>query len=227
MINFRLFEKLKDKTFKVIRNFFFEVDCDIRECHAHKYVQPNGLTKYMKAECFMQRGYERQDEYICLDVEEEKLLDFLNKKHLVKIDDNIEKIKEDQRNNTGYYEYQYEYEEEQRIPVIHGTGKDQTVDYIISYYTDYDWTTNINHSDLTGYRRYCDYEYTSYKVEKNYKDKYVLIPLEEQKDVLLNKDEYPYIKENYSVLVHYKREKFDIKEERERINGISLAKKRN
>jgi hypothetical protein len=198
-----------------------DAPCDIDAPHAHRYVNKYGFTKYIESERPKLKGYIRQDDYIYLDKEKQELLSTLNKYKLLRINDNIDKIKSDQKRNKGFYEYRYEHEELNTYPVIEGTGKNQTVTLKQVWETEYDWTRDINHDGLTGYRRYCDYDYYSYNISKDEKGRTVLIGPPETNDIISVKDEYPYIAEDYYELVYGDREEFDIKEERAKINGTA------
>ena len=62
------------------------------------------------------------------------------------------------------------------IPHIIHTGKSTMTFFTYIPITHHSWTTNPEHSRLTGEERLCHYECTAYKVEKDEKGKYVLIP---------------------------------------------------
>ena len=63
--------------------------------------------------------------------------------------------------------------------------------------TGHSWTTDKNHSSLTGEQRRCHYVYQAYKVEKNEKGKYVLVPSEYVDSLDELNGEYPYIKTTF------------------------------
>ena len=208
----KIFKKIKDyinEKIVLIKNYNRAV-CNIEEPHAHKYINDKGFTRYISGEKKRTWGYERCEDYIYLPEKDQELLEFLNRKGLLRIVDNETKIKRDQSRLMGYYEYQYEYEEMHQTPIYSGSGKDQTVTYITTWTTEYDWTRDITHDDLTGYRRWCYYLYTSYKVSKNEKGKYVLEKNSESKDIISTKDEYPYIKEDYYGEYAKEKEKYKI-----------------
>ena len=218
--------KLKDATLKLVRDIRYgrEIECDIKGRHAHKFVNKYGFTRYVEGDRPYFKGYEMTDGHIMLGEKEAELLKYLNKKKILRIDDNIEKIRRDQKRLKPYYEYQYEYEDDFEMPVIEGTGKDQTITYIRIPNTSYDWTTNLYHSDLTGYRRLCTYQYRAFRIDEDDHGWVEYIDSPEKHDIIATKDKYPYIEESYYYVVNGDKEEFSIREERARLNGDSKKK---
>ncbi len=161
-----------------------KVDCNVKGYHLHKYVNNAGYVRYIDKEFDNYECYERQEEYITVDQSKKDIIKYMDDRNLLKIDDNIEKIKEAQEKNKNFTEYRYSYTITFTAPFIH-------------FVTNYEWTRNKNHSNLTGETRERTYLYSAYKIEKDEYGNYVLIPSPEQKDILKTKDEYPYIKEDY------------------------------
>ena len=174
-----------------------KAECDINGYHAHKYVNNNNMTRYIAQEYVDYEGYTREEEYITLLEKERKLYDYLDNRNLLRIDDNEEVIREKMKENKDFYEYRYAYTYLMPLPHYSRVGKVTHVRFTYVPRTHYSWTTDANHSRLTGEKRLCTYEYTSYKIEIDEYGKYVLIPNPNKKDILSNKDEYPYIKEDY------------------------------
>lgn len=85
------------------------------------------------------------------------------------------------------------------IPIAHivSNGKTTTTTYTYIPSTGYSWTTDKNHSRLTGEQRKCHYVYKAYKIEKNEKGKYVLIPSSDVDSFDELNGEYPYIKTKF------------------------------
>lgn len=178
-----------------------KADCNINGSHAHMYRSNIGFTKYIEDEHLKHEGYDRYDDYINIEGQED-LYDFLKKKDLMKIDDNLEVIKSTQDSLEDYTEYRYTYTYMQPVPHTTKIGKTTTVYYTYIPMIRYSWTKDPNHSRLTGETRLCHYVYVAYKVEKNDKGKYVLIPSPYTDDVTTIKDEYSYIKKNFYKIVN-------------------------
>lgn len=173
-----------------------KADCDIEEAHVHLYTNEEGYTRYINKEYIKYDGYTRSDDYIEIGGKED-LYKFLDKNNLLRIEDNLDIILDKQKENTDYIEYRYSYT--YYNPISHYTYIGDT---FILYYTyipipSYSWTSNKSHINLTGEQRLCHYVYTAYKIGKDDKGNYVLIPSEQVDDITEIMDEYPYIKEKY------------------------------
>jgi hypothetical protein len=177
-----------------------KADCDVSGSHAHLYKNESGYVRYIDKEYLSYEGYERSNEYIPIEGEE-SLYKFLDKKDLMRIDDNLELIQQVQESNEDYTEYRYKYTYMQPIPHIMRTGKTTTVFYTYISHTRYSWTSDPNHSRLTGETRLCHHMYVAYKVEQDENGKYVLIPSPDVEDLTTVMDEYPYIKKTYIKIV--------------------------
>lgn len=92
---------------------------------------------------------------LLVNKEREKLLEFINRKDLYKIDDNKDVIDNIMSNNREFLEYEYRYTYTTFIP----TGKSM----IPIVNTGYGWTTDKNRN-LTGDVRLFHYKYYGYKV---------------------------------------------------------------
>ena len=64
-------------------------------------------------------------------------------------------------------EYRYAYTYLMPIPIFHSTGKTHYVTYMFVPHTHYSWTSDPNHSRLTGETRVCHYAYYGYKIVKD------------------------------------------------------------
>ena len=177
-----------------------KAECDVRESHAHVYVNDEGYVRYINKERLKYEGYTRNDSYIYIDGQED-FYKFLDKKNLMRIDENLEIINQTQEKQVDFIEYRYKYTYMQPIPHTRKVGNTTTTYYTYSARTRYSWTSNPNHSRLTGETRLCHYVYIAYKVEKNDKGKYVLIPSDYVEDLNDIKDKYQYVKETYYKIV--------------------------
>ena len=179
-----------------------KAECNVSSYHLHRYENPKGYVRYIDQEWMDYEGYERQEEYIEVDENQKALQRYLDDRNLLKIEDNINTIQEQQKNNKDFIEYRYSYTYLMPIPHITRVGKVTTTYFTYMPTRHYSWTTDPNHSRLTGEQRLCHYVYTSYKIEKDEYGKYVLIPAPEGSDIIESRNEYPYIKENYYTIVN-------------------------
>lgn len=178
-----------------------EVDCSISDAHAHLYQNEAGFIRYIDEEYTSYKGFERQDDYIIIE-DEEDIYKVMKKHGLMRIDDNLEVIKKQQEENKDYFEYRYKYTYMNPIPHVHSNGKTTTVFYTYNPVTRYSWTTDENHRKLTGEIRLCHYTYTAYKIVENEKGKLVIKASEPVDDITTIMDEYPYIQKSYSKIVN-------------------------
>lgn len=177
-------------------------DCSIDTYHAHKYVDDEGYVRYIDKEYISYEGYDWTDEYVELSENEKDLYKFFDKKNLLKIDDNLDVILSQQEKNCDYIEYRYSYTYMMPIPHVMRSGKTSITYFTYIPTTHHSWTTDPNHSRLTGEQRVCHHVYTAYKVEKDENGDYVLIPSSEVDDITTVMDEYPYIKKDYCKVIN-------------------------
>lgn len=181
-----------------------KADCEIKPYHAHKYINKGGYTRYLDKEYLSYEGYDRQEDFLELDKDEKDLYKFYDKKDLMKIADNVDVILEQEEQNQDFVEYRYRYTT--LLPILHTmhVGKTTTTYFTYIPVTHHSWTTDKNHSRLTGEERLCHYVYQGYKIEKNQHGKYVLIPSPQVDSVEEIASEYPYITKNYYKAVDIK-----------------------
>ena len=177
-----------------------KADCNVSGSHAHLYKNEKGYVRYIDKEYLTYEGYSRNEEYIDIEGQED-LYKFLDKKDLMRIDDNLDLLLAVQGTNKDYTEYRYRYTYMQPIPHTMRVGKTTTTYFTYIPHTRYSWTSDPNHSRLTGETRLCHHQYVAYKIEKNEKGKYVLIPSPQVDDITTVMDEYPYINKKYCVIV--------------------------
>lgn len=191
-----------------------KVECDISENHAHKYTNEDGYIRYINEEYLSYEGYSRNEEYITIG-DETALYDFIDKKNLLRIQDNLDLITTTQENNKDYMEYRYKYIFMQPIPHTMRVGKTTTTYFTYIPSPRYSWTTNPNRSGLTGEERLCHYVYQGYKIEKDEKGKYVLIPSKYVDDLTTIMDEYPYTTKKYYTVVNVDGKEVDYEDGKE------------
>ena len=177
-----------------------KADCNVSGSHAHLYKNEKGYVRYIDKEYLTYEGYSRNEEYKDIEGSEE-LYKFLDKKDLMRIDDNLDLLLAVQGTNNDYTEYRYRYTYMQPIPHFRKIGKVSSVYYTYIPQTRYSWTSDPNHSRLTGETRLCHHVYVAYKIERDDKGKYVLIPSPQVDDITTVMDEYPYISKKYCMVV--------------------------
>ena len=148
-----------------------KVDCSIEGKHMHEYTNSYGIERYIDSENEYIGGYnslryDRTDSYIELTNENEELYKFISNHNLVSIEDNYDEILAFQNGLYDYLEFQYEYEESHIMPM--GKG------FMVYYSTEHDWTTDREHSDLTGETRIQTHVFYGYNIIRNEKGKYKL-----------------------------------------------------
>lgn len=171
-----------------------KVDCDVEGDHAHLYTSEEGYSAWYNKEYLEYDGYSRHDEYITLTKEDKELNKFLDKKDLIRLDDNLDVILSETENNNDYVEYRYSYKKW----VTRLVGKVPMRRKV----TRYAWTTDPNHAGLTGESRVCHYVYQGCNVYKDEYGKYVVVPSEEVDDIEDLVGRYEYVRKTYSKVVN-------------------------
>ena len=177
-----------------------KAECNIKTPHAHLYRNEQGYTRYIAKENLNYEGYEYTVDHIPIEGEE-KLYEFIDKKDLINIHDNLDVILAIQEKNKNFKEYRYSYtymQENRRVIIV---GKIPVTRYSYTPTTRYSWTKNLAQPEKTGEERDCHYVYIAYKIEKDENGKYVLIPSEYIDDIRQVMDEYPYIKKQFYKVV--------------------------
>lgn len=202
------------------------VDCDIADNHAHKYVSSEQFDKYVvsEKEHIGLGKWLRTDEFIIIDKEQEKLIDFENKHDLLKISDNQDKINEIVSSHEDYVEYRYKYTYMMQIPHTRKIGNTTSIYYTTIPTIGHSWTTNPNHSRLTGEERTIHHMYYGCKVIKNEEGKYEIVNSELVDNLNDLPEDYIYIKSDFVKKVNFDDRKIEIdyedgpEEEKELVN---------
>lgn len=181
-----------------------KADCNISTYHAHRYENPTGYVRYIDKEYLSYEGYERKEDYIELTTVDKDFYQFMDKKNLMRISDNVDIILSQEEKNTDYIEYRYAYTTLLPIPHTMKSGKTTITYFTYIPVTHYSWTRDANHGRLTGEQRLCHYVYTAYKIEKDDRGRYVLIPSESLDRIEDVMDEYPYVMEKYYKVIDAK-----------------------
>lgn len=176
--------------------------CDVEESHAHYYVNDDNIGRYVVSEKSFIWGLNRLDDYILVNEEEKKLLEFINKKNLYSIADNKEAIDNITVNQVDFKEYRYSYHYIVPSPVTYSDGKNVYVLYNYVPMTGYSWTSDSSKEDLTGEERICHYVYYGYKLTKNDKGDYELEKSEPVDSIAELPENYDYIEEDFYNIVN-------------------------
>ena len=171
-----------------------KAECEVEGDHAHLYTSEEGYSAWYDKEYLVYDGYNRQDEYVPLTKEEKELNKFLDKKDLIRLDENLDTILSDTENNHDYVEYRYRYKKW----VTRMMGKIPRRVRV----TRYAWTTDPNHAGLTGESRVCHYVYQGCNVYKDEYGKYVVVPSDEVDDIGELVGSYEYVRKTYSKVVN-------------------------
>lgn len=191
-----------------------KADCSIDGRHAHLYTNEEGYIRYIDKEYLSYEGYERKEDYVSIEGEED-FYKFLDKNNLMRIDDNLDVILAQQEANVDYMEYRYSYTYLQPIPHIIRSGKTTTTYFTYIPQRRHSWTSNPERSGLTGETRLCHYVYVAYQIVKDENGKYVLVPSPDVDDIREVMGEYPYVKESYSKIVNLEGEEVDYEDGKE------------
>lgn len=186
------------------------VDCDIPTTHAHVYVNEEGFRKNMVSEKESNWGFDRTEDYFEVTKEESELLKFMNKKGLMDITQNKEAIEKQMKQNKDYTEYRYSYTYLQPIPHTRRIGKTTSIYYTYIPLTRYSWTSNPNHSRLTGETRVVHYMYYGYKIVTTDKGKLKVIESELVDNINDLPSDYLYIKKDFTKKVYANKKNLEV-----------------
>ncbi len=177
-----------------------KMDCDIEDVHIHKYVSEEGFESYKEGEYEKNSDMYWTEENVTLNKQLELISDF----DLIRIDDNLEALENATRNDLPFIEYEYKYS--YTVPMRIGKTT------VLSPRTGKRFTTDSEHSRMTGYVRDVEYKYKSYKIGENKRGKCIIIESDLVDDLTDIKDEYPYFK-----LSDYKQKVYSEKYEQDKV----------
>lgn len=203
--------------------FFFsgcskEVECDISGTHSHYYVNDKSFDKFVMSEKETIGYWKRTEQYLLVDEEQEKLINFENNYNLYRIDLNKEKIdKIVSLQEPDYIEYEYIENKPEYIPVQIGPLTVR-ISYMIP---ERKMTRDSKHPDLIGYKRIVYQAYYGYKVEKDSKGELRTYISELVKHLDDLPDEFIYVKPIFYKTVYEETDKMNLDND----NSISTSKK--
>lgn len=158
------------------------VECNIEDNHIHKYVSEEGFETYKEGEYDENNGMFRTEETTVPNENLKTLSNF----DLIKIADNLKALETATKNDLPYTEYEYTYT--YYVPIRSGKVT------ISSPRTGTNFTTDSQHSNLTGKIRDVEYRYKVYKIGQDKKGNTIIIESALVTDLTDIMDEYPYFK---------------------------------
>lgn len=159
-----------------------KMNCNIEEKHVHKYVSEEGFEMYKEGEYKENADMFWTKETKVLNEKLKTLSDF----DLIKIEDNLKALENATNNDLPYIEYEYTY----TYYVQRKVGKVT----ISSPHIGKNFTTNSQHSSLTGKIRDVEFKYKGYKIDQDKKGNTIIIESDLVNDLTTIMDEYPYFK---------------------------------
>lgn len=149
------------------------IDCNIETNHMHVYKNNYGITRYIDSEDETVHNindyvYYRTDDYVELNDENKDIYRMISNKGFISIADNEEKLCEISDSLKDYYEFRYYYYETETKTHTYSDGDGHVHTYTTTEEVKkYSWTTNPNHSRLTGEKRIITNVFYGYKIVKD------------------------------------------------------------
>ena len=195
--------------FTILSMFLFSgcaknVDCNVEDMHAHIYANESGIVREVMSEREHIGDFFRTDEYVVVDKEMSDLIEFENDEGLYKIADNIDVIEGITSVKEDYTEYRYSYITMLSIPHVVRAGNSTIVTYTHVPVKKYSWTTDANHSRLTGEERIVHHMYKGYKIVTDGLGNYEIVESELVDDLKDLPSDFNYVKEDFCVNVDLK-----------------------
>lgn len=173
-----------------------KMKCNIIYGHAHKYISSTRVTTYRDSEREKIGDLTWTDETTILNQD----ITDMTKFNLVSIAGNQNYLSEQMEKNIPHTVYQYSYiyfmpRTTYKTSVVNGkiVSTPQTTIVPMIHYA---WTTDENHSGLTGYMKDVTYKYYGYKTYVDDKGKTRVMKSELVDDIFNISREYPYFKLN-------------------------------
>ncbi len=159
--------------------------CFVNDKHAHMYVSDDGLIRYVMSEKNNVDGYNKSYNYRVISQDESSLYEFIGKKELLRIDENMDIISAQQDLNKPFTIYEYTYRSFSRV----GSS------------VCYAWTNDPEQDDLTGEEKEVHFIYQAFSIDKDENGNYVLIPSPLVEDITEVMTDFPYIMADYFMAV--------------------------
>ncbi len=159
--------------------------CFVNDNHAHMYVSDAGLVRYVVSERNSVDGYDKSYNYRVISDDEKSLYEFIGKKDLLRIDENMDMISAQQDLNKPFTIYEYTYYSYSRA----GSS------------TNYAWTNDPEHDSLTGKEKDVHFIYQAFSIDKDEDGNYILVPSPLAEDITEVMADFPYIRNDYFMAV--------------------------
>lgn len=141
--------------------------CKVDDEHAHLYYDPaTKIERYIKSERKERDGLIRLDDYRMVTDEEAELLRFMNKHDIFRRDENVEQIKEIEKQLHDQQEFRYGYSKTKNISAPVKAGNTFTMVTYSHVDSKHSWINDNTDESLhyTGEVRDVHYMYYGYKV---------------------------------------------------------------
>ena len=201
----------------LIKSYFRKSDCNLDDRHLHVYNKYfSDIKTVFDSERMNLHGYSWTEETRPYSEHDIDKIHYMEDKGLVSIYDNFEYLKSYMEKNKDYDEYEYSYQEKEvdyyvdavtGLISLSGTGN---VRPVYKYVTKYSYTTDINHSNLTGDARTVHKKYYGYDIKKE-NDKFTSKKSELVDDIMDLVEMYPYFKPGNFSKTEYIDYKLDLK----------------
>lgn len=115
-----------------------QMECDIKEKHAHRRVSTNGYISYYPGEDEYVSGYLWTKDTILINDRQEKMLKFIGERGYINIFDNEESLKPLMEANKPYELYEYAYQEYEHLYYLNKYGMQTILPFETEIYFDFD-----------------------------------------------------------------------------------------
>lgn len=124
-----------------------QMECDIKEKHAHKRISTNGYISYYPGEDEYINGYQWTTDTILINERQEKMLRFIGERGYINIFDNVDSLKLLMEANKPYQVYEYTYYKNEIIHYKDSWGAETSAFSSYQYYY-----SDIENDFIWGYK---------------------------------------------------------------------------
>ena len=204
----------------LIKSYLRKSDCNLDYSHVHVYeYKYSDIETVFDSERINLHGFRWTDRVESYGENDLDRIHFMEDKRLISIYRNLDYLEKYMEDNSDYEEYEYSYKvKEVDYYVDAVTGKrtmssSGNVRPIYKYVTKYDYSRDINHSDLTGNARTVHTKYYAYNICMQDNGKYKMIKSDLVDDITDSEliELYPYFKLGNFSEIEYTKYKIDTK----------------
>ena len=186
----------------LIKNYLRKSDCNLPYSHLHVYEYKYGdIETVFHSERINLHGFKWTDRVESYGEDDLDRINYMEDKRLVSVYRNMDYLVDYMENNSDYEEYEYWYEKKEIDYYVDETGKrvmssSGNVRPVYKYVKKYDYTTDIDHNNLTGDARTVHTKYYLYKIDKNNDGKFTMNKSELVDDITDSElvEYYPYFR---------------------------------